>query len=90
MSQLLHVRGLTRRFGGLVAVYHVDFQVTEGEILTYRPQRRGQDHNFQSAGRVTSSKQRFYRFERQRYRRSQATSNRCLRPNQNFPERYFV
>ncbi len=30
---ILEVRGLTRRFGGLVAVDHVDFAVATGEIL---------------------------------------------------------
>lgn len=33
MSAILEVRGLTKRFGGLVAVSHLDFVVKEGEIL---------------------------------------------------------
>ena len=33
MSDILEVRGLTKRFGGLVAVSHLDFVVKEGEIL---------------------------------------------------------
>lgn len=33
MSVLLQVRGLTRRFGGNVAVDHVDFDVHAGELL---------------------------------------------------------
>ncbi|MEZ5650975.1 MAG: ABC transporter ATP-binding protein [Burkholderiaceae bacterium] len=34
MSVCLSVRGLTKRFGGLVAVNDVDFDVNEGEILS--------------------------------------------------------
>ncbi len=30
---LLELRGVTKQFGGLVAVDHVDFDVNEGEIL---------------------------------------------------------
>jgi len=33
MSTLLEVSGLTRRFGGLVAVNDLDFQINEGEIV---------------------------------------------------------
>ena len=33
MSAILEVRGLTKRFGGLVAVSNLEFEVREGEIL---------------------------------------------------------
>jgi ABC-type branched-subunit amino acid transport system ATPase component len=33
MSAILEVRGLTKRFGGLVAVWKLDFDVHQGEIL---------------------------------------------------------
>jgi branched-chain amino acid transport system ATP-binding protein len=33
MVELLRVRGLTKRFGGLLAINHLDFDVQEGEIL---------------------------------------------------------
>ncbi|MEW9670485.1 ABC transporter ATP-binding protein [Ammoniphilus sp. 3BR4] len=33
MSNLLEVKGLTKRFGGVVAVNHVDFHVGKGEIV---------------------------------------------------------
>jgi len=33
MKPILEVRGLTKRFGGLVAVSELDFEVREGEIL---------------------------------------------------------
>ncbi len=34
MAELLEIRGLTKRFGGLVAVNDVSFKVREGEILS--------------------------------------------------------
>ena len=33
MSQVLNVKNLTQRFGGLVALEHVDMCVNEGEIV---------------------------------------------------------
>ncbi|HZS69183.1 MAG TPA: ABC transporter ATP-binding protein [Burkholderiales bacterium] len=33
MNAILEVRGLTKRFGGLIAVHDLDFDVREGEIL---------------------------------------------------------
>ncbi len=38
MSALLSVEGLTRRFGGVVAVDDVSFGVREGEIVGRLPQ----------------------------------------------------
>ncbi|MFQ6112029.1 MAG: ATP-binding cassette domain-containing protein, partial [Nitrospinota bacterium] len=32
METFLETRGLTKRFGGLVAVDHVDFKLGEGEL----------------------------------------------------------
>ena len=41
----LEVRGLSKRFAGLVAVADVSFVVEPGEIVGHhRPQRIGQDH----------------------------------------------
>src|SRR5689334_15729510 len=34
MSSMLHLEGVTKRFGGLVAVNDVSFDVEEGEILS--------------------------------------------------------
>ena len=34
MSDFLTVRGLTKKFGGLIAVNNVSFDVREGEILS--------------------------------------------------------
>ena len=46
--KLLEVQQLSRRFGGLVAVKDVDFDVIEGEILGDRPERRWQEHAVQA------------------------------------------
>ena len=46
---LLRVQDLTKRFGGLVAVNDVSFDVEEGEILGRdRPERGRQDHPLQA------------------------------------------
>src|SRR2546422_11084092 len=34
MSDLLHARGITKRFGGLIAVNHVEFTIPEKAIIS--------------------------------------------------------
>ena len=48
MTALLETRALTMRFGGVVAVDHVDFDPERGRAaLPDRPERRGQEHLLQ-------------------------------------------
>ena len=55
----LEVDGLTKRFGGLVAVSEVSLQIKEGEIVgILGPQWIGEDHAPQSVGRACSSPRR--------------------------------
>ena len=44
MAELLRTEGLTKRFQGLVATDHVDFQLARRAALHHRAERRRQDH----------------------------------------------
>ena len=44
MAELLRTEGLTKRFQGLVATDHVDFQLASSDALHHRAERRRQDH----------------------------------------------
>ena len=45
------VQGLAKRFGEVRAVADVSFEVIEGELFGFLPQRRRQDHHDQHAHR---------------------------------------
>ena len=45
--ELLSLQGVTRRFGGLVAVDAIDLEVTGGHYCRDRPEWRGQNHAVQ-------------------------------------------
>ena len=43
-GEILNAKGVTKRFGGLVAVHDVDFTIPEGvDRQPHRTERRGQD-----------------------------------------------
>ena len=46
MDAIVEVKGLTKRYGDLVAVGEVSFEIEKGEIFgLFGSQRGGQDHN---------------------------------------------
>lgn len=64
MAALLEVKGLTKRFGGLVAVDNVDFTVNAGEILAIiGPNGAGKTTVFNLISRVLDADQGDIRYE---------------------------
>ena len=56
---VLAVNGLTKRFGGFLAINQVSFEVRQGEILRpHRPERLRQEHDVQSDRRHVSPDRR--------------------------------
>ncbi len=76
---LLETRNLTKRFGGLIAVSGLDFQVERGSIAQLdRAQRRGQDHGVQRHYRNLPARRRVGRLRRPGHRGHEAPRHRRL------------
>ena len=64
MPALLQLEQVTIRFGGLTAVSELNLAVGPGELVGYRPQRRGQNHRVQPGHRGLSADRRDHHLQR--------------------------